>query len=271
LNGTAVGTGGFPSILEGFEAHLLYELGIFYIRRTANIAHAACEACPQAVVLDQLIRMGATAGRVDRTGLQRDVARMLRKYQGLPLEAINTSEVIEESMSLAFRHHLHMPSEYWLLVKTLAMMEGVGLKLDPDFDIFAVSKPYVRQFMWRQFSPRTLGEKALRGGQEWGDLVLTMPRRLSHLLDDVEAGNLSVNLRLPEVPGLMARLDRIANRLSISILLAALIMGLATLVPAFNLAEQWGLVIVLILVSFAGASLLGLWLIFSIWRSRRKP
>ncbi len=220
-------------------------------------------------LVDQLIRMGAAAGQVDRAGLQRDVARMLHKYQGLPLEAINTSEVIEESMSLAFRHHLHMPSEYWLLAKTLGMMEGVGLKLDPGFDVFAVSRPYVRRFMWRQFSPRILGEKALRGGQEWSDLVLTMPRRLSRLLDDVEAGNLSANLHLPEVPDLIARLDRIANRLSMSILLAALIMGLATLVPAFNLAEQWGLVIALILISFAGASLLGLWLIYSIWRSRK--
>jgi len=220
-------------------------------------------------IVDQLIRMGAAAQRVDRAGLRRDVARMLRKYQGLPLEAINTGEVIEEAMSIAFHHHLHMPSEYWLLAKTLGMMEGVGLKLDPDFDIFAVSKPYVRRFMWQQFSPRALGEKALRGGQEWGDLVLTMPRRLSRLLDDAEAGNLSANLHLPEVPDLMVRLDRIANRLSMSILLAALIMGLATLVPAFNMAEQWGLVIVLILIGFAGASLLGLWLIFSIWRSRK--
>jgi ubiquinone biosynthesis protein len=222
-------------------------------------------------IVDQLIRMGAAAGRVDRAGLQRDVTRLLRKYYGLPLKGIRAHEVVEEIMPIAFRHHLHLPSEYWLLGKTLAMMEGVGLKLDPGFDVFAVSKPYVRRFVRQQFSLRTLGEKALRGGQEWSDLVLTMPRRLSHLLDDVEAGNLSVNLRLPEVPGLMARLDRIANRLSISILLAALIVGLATLVPAFNLAEQWGLVIVLILVSFAGASLLGLWLIFSIWRSRRKP
>jgi ubiquinone biosynthesis protein len=222
------------------------------------------------IIVDQLIRMGATAGQVNRAGLRRDVARLLRKYHGLPLKEIRAQEVVEEIMPVAFRHHLHLPSEYWLLGKTLAMMEGVGLKLDPGFDVFAVSKPYVRRFVRQQFSPRTLGEKALRGGQEWSDLVLALPRRLSHLLDDVEAGNLSVNLRLPEIPDAMARLDRIANRLSISILLAALIMGLATLVPAFNLAEQWGLVIVLILVSFAGASLLGLWLIFSIWRSRRK-
>jgi ubiquinone biosynthesis protein len=221
-------------------------------------------------IVDQLVRMGTAAGQVDRVGLQRDVARLLRKYYGLPLKEIHAQEVIEEIMPVAFRHHLHLPSEYWLMGKTLAMMEGVALKLDPNFDIFAAFKPHVGHFVRQQFSPRTWGENVLRGGQEWSNLVLTLPRRLSHLLDDANTGNLSVNLRLPEIPDAMARLDRIANRLSVSILLAALIIGLATLVPAFNLAEQWGLVITLILVSFAGASLLGLWLIFSIWRSRRK-
>jgi predicted unusual protein kinase regulating ubiquinone biosynthesis (AarF/ABC1/UbiB family) len=36
-------------------------------------------------------------------------------------------------MPIAFRHHLRLPSELWLLGKTLAMMEGVGLKLAAGF------------------------------------------------------------------------------------------------------------------------------------------
>ena len=39
-------------------------------------------------------------------------------------------------MPIAFRHHLRLPSRLWLLGKTLAVMEGMGLQLDPDFDIF---------------------------------------------------------------------------------------------------------------------------------------
>ena len=50
---------------------------------------------------------------------------------------------------------------------------------------------------------------------------------------------------------------------------AALIVGLALLVPAFNLTGQWGLATILVITSFVGVSLLGLWLIFSIWRSRK--
>ena len=54
-----------------------------------------------------------------------------------------------------------------------------------------------------------------------------------------------------------------------SVLLAALIVGLALVIPTFNLAEEWGLATFSVILGFAGSSLLGLWLIFSIWRSRK--
>jgi len=67
----------------------------------------------------------------------------------------------------------------------------------------------------------------------------------------------------------LTRLDRLANRLSLSMLLAALIVGLALLVPVFNLGGSWSLATVLVIAGFLGTSLLGLWLMFSIWRSRK--
>ncbi len=220
-------------------------------------------------IVNQLIRMGATTERVDRAGLQRDVARMLRKYQGLPLKAINTSEVIEEAMSITFRHHLHMPSEYWLLGKTLGMMEGVGLKLDPDFDVFAVSEPYVRRFVWQMASPRSWGPPLLKGASGWVELLGLIPRIGAQLLVRAEQGDLEFTVNVGELDRALARLDRLGNRLSISMLLAALIVGLALLIPAFRLVEQGGWATMLVVLGFAGASLLSLWLIFSIWRSRK--
>jgi ubiquinone biosynthesis protein len=220
-------------------------------------------------IVDQLIRMGAVTGTLDRAGLRRDVARILRKYYGMPLKTIQAHEVVEEVMPIAFRHHLHLPSDLWLVGKTLAMVEGVGLKLDPDFDFFAVSEPYVRRFTWQMASPRTWGSSLLKGASDWAELMGLIPRVGSQLLARAERGELEITLSHKELDQALVRLDRSANRLSLSILLAALIVGLALFVPAFNLAEQWGLATILVITSFVGASLLGLWLIFSIWRSRK--
>jgi ubiquinone biosynthesis protein len=78
-------------------------------------------------------------------------------------------------MPIAFRHHLRLPSRLWLLGKALAMMEGVGLQLAPDFDVFAVSQPYVRKFLWQTVSPQTWGRRLLKSGGDWGELLAAPP------------------------------------------------------------------------------------------------
>ena len=230
---------------------------------------AAIQLDEEAVV-DQLIRMGVVGGAVDRMGLQHDIGRLLRKYAGLPLKAIRARDMVEEAMPIAFRHHLRLPSELWLLGKTLAMMEGVGLKLVPDFDMFAVSRPYVQRFMREMASPRAWMPSLIRGVGDWAQLLDMLPRTGMQLLTRAERGELEVSLRHQELGRALVYLDRLANRLALSILLAALIVGLALLVPAFHLAERGGLITALVILGFALASLLGLWLVISILRSGRR-
>jgi len=221
-------------------------------------------------IVDQLIRIGAAGDTVERAGLRRDVTRLLRKYYGMPLGAIHAREVFEEIRPIAFRHHLHLPPELWLLGKTLAMIEGVGLKLDPDFDIFGFSRPYVRRFMWQMASSRSWGPPLVKGAGDWARLLGLVPRVGAQLLGRAERGELEIAVSYKELDRTLVRLDRLANRLSISVLLAALIVGLALFIPAFNLAQQLGGATIWVVAGFVGASLLGLWLVFSILRSGRR-
>jgi ubiquinone biosynthesis protein len=139
-------------------------------------------------VVEQLIRMSAAQRRVDRSGLERDLERLLIRYHDLPLKEIRAKEVVEAITAIAFRHQLRLPSELWLLGKTLAMMEGVGLKLDPDFDIFAVAQPYAHRFLRQRMSPRAWGPKLLREAEEWGDLLTQLPQQIPRLLDQAAEG-----------------------------------------------------------------------------------
>lgn len=221
-------------------------------------------------IVEQLIRMGMVRGRVDRDRLQRDIGRLLRRYQGMPLKAIRAGEIMQEALPIAFRHRLRLPSELWLLGKTLAMMEGVGMQLYPDFDPFAVSEPYVRRFIIRLLLPAEWGATALRGVSDWGYLLALLPRVSARLLVQAERGELEVVLRHRGLEEALSRIDRLASRISLSLLVAALIVGLALVVPAFNLAERGGVMVVLVVAGFIGTSFLGLWLIVSILRSGRR-
>lgn len=220
-------------------------------------------------IVEQLIRMSAAQRRVDREGLRRDLERLLTKYQGLPLKEIRAQEVVNEIMPVAYRHHLRLPTDLWLLGKTLGMMEGVGLKLDPDFDIFAVSQPYVDQFVRQMTSPRAWGQKLLKGTTDWGELFTSLPRRIPRILDQVEEGEVEISLKIKEIDRSLSKLDRIANRLSVSILVAAFIVGLALLLPTF-IGNQVVWIIVPAGFAFVAASILGLWLVYSVWRAGRR-
>lgn len=247
------------------------QVGYLDSRDRADLVHLYIVAVQidAAGIVEQLIRIGAADYRVDRIALERDLNRLLRKYHGMPLKEIQAGKVMEEMMTVAFRHHLRFPSDLWLLGKTLVMMEGIGLKLDPEFDMFVVSEPYVERFKRRLWLPSEWGPSALRGAADWADLLLRFPRQTSRLLDQAERGDLEVQVKLSNLPLATDRLDRIANRLAVSILVAAFTLGLAWLIPTLDLTWPWEWLTWLVLAAFVAMSMLGLWLLWNIWRSGR--
>ncbi|MEW5957960.1 MAG: AarF/ABC1/UbiB kinase family protein [Chloroflexota bacterium] len=218
-------------------------------------------------IVDQLVRMGIASHTPDPTALQRDIRRLLHKYHGLPLADIRAQEVLDEVRPIVYTHRLRFPSDFWLLGKTLVMMEGVGLKLDPQFDMFAVSEPYIYRFLLRMWLPTEWGPAAVRSATGWTDLLADFPRQTTRLLNQMERRELGMQVMLPELAQTTNRLDRIANRAILSLLLAAFIMALALLIPTLNLAWPWSLLTWIILMGFGAMSVLGLWLIISILRS----
>jgi len=218
-------------------------------------------------IVDQLIRIGAAGAEVDRTGLARDIGRLLNKYYALPLKDIRAREVVEEIMPIAFQHRLRLPSDLWLLGKTLAMMEGVGLQLDPDFDVFAVAQPFVRRLLWNMAIPDAGWVRAaLLGGVNWGELFNRLPRAGNRMLERIERDE-PFRIQIDDTDPIINRLDRLFTRLSLSILVGALIIGLAFLAsnPSPSFWGQW-----MIIGGLVSIISLGIWLFILLIRSKNK-
>ena len=221
-------------------------------------------------LVEQLIQIGIADPGLDRTLLQRDVRRLLLKYQGMPLQDIRMGELLEPLRPIIYRHHLRLPSNFWLLAKTLVMMEGVGLELDPDFDIFEVSEPYVRRFLLRMWLPTSWGPSLTHSATGWADLLNSLPRQTTRILGQVERGELEVQFGLPHFERYFDRVDKITTRIVLSVLLAAIILGLAQHIPNIDLAWPWSLFTWILVTGFVVMLFLGAWLVLSILRSGGK-
>jgi ubiquinone biosynthesis protein len=216
--------------------------------------------------IDQLIHMGAADIEVDRIGLARDTERLLTQYANIPLQDIHASDVLDDVRPIMFRYHLRLPSDFWLLAKTLVMLEGIGLRLDPSFDIFEVSKPYVTKLTWQLLMPsRRLAQDIMRKSKDWGDFLDKLPRAGSSLLTKAERGELFY-LTIKDTDRLVNQLDRVFTRLSLSVMISAIIIGMAMLTPLFSNGSlvQW-----LLLLGFIIAFILAVWFLISMLRSSR--
>ena len=222
-------------------------------------------------IVDQLQRMGVADYRVDRMGLQRDLKRILTRYYGYPIYEINAQEVAKEVQPIMYEYKLYVPTDYYLLMKTVIMMQGVGLNLDPDFDIFEAAQPYMGKLFRRMWLPSSWGPDVLRMAMDWKDFATILPRKASRILDQVERGQLTVQAELPQLETTINTIDRLINRIIFSVLVAAMIVALALLLPRLDYAWPWGLLTWIILVGFFVLVFLAIrlaWLVFRSGRSK---
>ena len=220
-------------------------------------------------IVDQLQRMGVADYRVNRVGLERDLKRILTRYYGLPIFEIDTQEIAKAVQPILYEYKLYIPTDYYLLMKTVIMMQGVGLKLDPGFDIYEAAQPYIGKLFRRMWLPSSWGPEVLRLAMDWKDFATILPRKTSRILDQLERGQLTVQAELPQLEPTINMIDRLINRIIFSVLVAALTVALALLLPRLDYAWPWGLVTWIIVVGFFVLLFLAVRLAWSVFRSGR--
>ena len=181
---------------------------------------------------DALLALGTSAGPVDRAQLSRDLDDLLRRYVGRGLGEIALGQVLGDMFGIVRRHRLRVPPDLALLVGTLAVSEGIMAQVDPDFQYSEALAPYARRQVLAQLSPAAVGRRLEQIALDFEELAVDFPGQLHRVLDVLASGGLEVHVRTAELEPLLARAERLGNRIARSVLLAAVIDGLAELAAA---------------------------------------
>jgi len=64
--------------------------------------------------------------------------------QGLSLKNISVSELLRNVLSLSYEHNVKLESRFVSVVVAIMLAEGMGRSLDPEVDIIARARPFVR-------------------------------------------------------------------------------------------------------------------------------
>ncbi|MGM0471287.1 MAG: ABC1 kinase family protein [Bacillota bacterium] len=219
-------------------------------------------------IVKKLLQLGMVTDRIDRRGLKQELAELLDYYYEANLEEIDISQVINQIMELSLKYGIELPSDFILLGKALMTIESVGAKLNPKFNIFSVAKPFAYRLLRRKFSPQNLFKELVSDGRELYNFLINAPRQLERILRLLENQDLRIELKHVSLEKLISKLDIVTNRLSISLIISALIVGSSYIMQL----EKGPMILGFPTIGLSGfllAGFLGLWLVISILRSGR--
>lgn len=222
--------------------------------------------------VEALSSLGIATRAADKRALTRDMERLKLQYYGLELDKIRIQTFIEDLMGVAFANHLKMPSSLILVFKTIAMLEGISLILDPNINVFQEVEPYVRDALLEIESPLSQAKRLAGQLRESADAMLLLPQQLRALFEQMEDGDVGLSFRLRGLDELTSRLASAANRLALAVLAAAFVLGPALIIP--YLKELWpswqSPALTLIVGGFGLSLLITMMLLLSIWRTGRR-
>lgn len=217
------------------------------------------------LVVDTLLGW-ATEGEVDIEMLSHDCTAFIDRYDGRRIEELDTPALLADIADIVRANELSLPADMTMLLKLFITLEGTGRLLDPGFQMSRHVEPFVESAMRSRATPRAFLRRNLR---ELEVLFGDLPASLRQLLARLRHGNMKIGLDLERLDQFGAQLDHTGNRLTVGLVVSALIVGTAIALTVTGGPTLLGLP-AFALLGFVSSLALGLGLIWSVLRSTRR-
>ena len=204
----------------------------------------------------------------DRRRLERDIAEYADLYLYRPIKEWRIKNLVEGMLALLSRHRLRIPPDIFLMLKTIAEVEGLGRLLDPDFELLERARPFARRMHLERMNPKRLFEGLSESGGEIADFLKETPGDLRDILKQWKQGRTRIGFEHRGLERFIFEMDRSSNRIAFSLIVSSLIVGSSLIVTADIGPHLYGFP-VLGVAGFSVAGLFGMWLVISIFRSGR--
>ena len=215
--------------------------------------------------------------RIDLDSFRIDLKDVSEAFYGRSLQSISVKDVYDQIIYLALKYHIQLPRNLLLLLKTFVQTEALGKILGSDESLLEFTKPYAKKLLERGYDTKKIFKNIDRDARYVGKYAKVMPKFIHDILKQVAKGKQRVEIWHEGFRQLDMKLEKGLNRLTVglvisaSIVAAAMVLNSAQRVLVFNV-EFLGLgpvslTTILGIVGYVIATILGIWLIVSIYRS----
>jgi ubiquinone biosynthesis protein len=208
-----------------------------------------------------------------------DLREISEPFYGRSLNTISVKDVVDQVMQLLRKYDIRLPRNLMLLFKTFIQVEALGKILESDAGLLEVTRPYAKKLLKQSYDTQKWAYSIVRDFRTGRGYLRVFPKLLHDILKGLTAGKHRIEISHGGLQFTSTKIERSINRLSVSIIISAsLIAGSLVLDSSQKVMEftvdflgvhTISITALLGLLGYSMATVLGFWLIISIFRSGR--
>ncbi len=208
-----------------------------------------------------LAGMGHPLPGYDAASFRDDVSHLVSEAVGSGPD-LQAGSVLIELSPLSGLHDLRPPAEMSMIGKALLNLDQATVHLDPDFAPAEAIRDNVSRLLASGLSTTPAG--IIAAAIEAKEFTSQLPRRANRIMDDLAEGELSLRVRALDEERLHTVLQRVANRITLGLIIAATLLGAALIMRVPSSVQLFGypaLATVLFLFAVLAGTALGIWIV----------
>ena len=219
------------------------------------------------------IRISDPSDQFNETQFRHRISQLVADQQNATLSEMDIGRVILDVGRGAAETGLYVPTELSLLGKTLLQLDEVGRTLNPEFDPNESVRRNASQILNQRMKSVFTEGKVFSTLLEAKQFFSALPARLNKILDAVGNAELHVKVKPTETRFVLESFQKVANRITMGLILAALIVGAALLMrlqTPFEIFGYPGLAMLCFLAAAGGGFALVLNILWQDHKSKRR-
>ncbi|MBW2969942.1 AarF/ABC1/UbiB kinase family protein [Candidatus Woesearchaeota archaeon] len=176
-------------------------------------------------ISEVLLSYGEPSSKTNIKHFQKDIQDELTTWWDKHPEQRRITKLMQNMFVQCYKNHIQLPRDTVLLGKGMVTVESTARKLDPTFNFVKYSQPKIEKLLKQQRTPAKILERFTKRSKLFGEAITDLPEKTIEVMDAIKQGKIELHLDDRKFRHLGKDINLSSNRLSYSMIAAALILG----------------------------------------------
>ncbi len=181
---------------------------------------------PQAMAIN-LRKLAINDQVEDMRALEHDLNLLVEDFSALDVGESSISDLTARIQKLIYTYKLRVPGSIFIILRAMAILEGIGKSIHPDMNVFQYVKPYGAKLIQEQYSPKNLASDAYMVFTSFVSLASNFPMEAREILKQMRKGKYQSRLEIEGFAHFLQVFERLGNRFIIALLIVGIFISSA--------------------------------------------